>query len=377
MVQRTGLGWTSCRSIRLSMVTRSSPALRWTLRRGCLSVRVAKRRSTGFSHEELVGVRCTCQRGRLASRSRTRLVSQVASLSAKSRGLARHHKGQVEVLGHLGLDPVEKAAELGRTMARIAFANDAPRRDVACGGQACGAVAGGVVAARAGWPGRMGWLRSSAWVRLSSSKHSTSARSGGAMWRPTTSRTLATTSRANAARFAGPVEGLNVSIRCGAKPNARHTRCTVDIDRPLAAAMPRELQRAASGGTRSRVAVITASMRASSAVRGAPGRGSSRKPSNRCSAKRRRHLLTVCLLTPRRAATSWFCAPSAQASARRARNAVACAVERRAARACNSVRSASANANARRSALARPVLSRAKPTRRAASSLPRTSGPIH
>ena len=64
------------------------------------------------------------------------------------------------------------------------------------------------------------------------STHSTSARSGGAMWRPTTSRTLATKS--------GSVESSNVSRRCGCKPKARHTRCTVETDRPLARAMPRE-----------------------------------------------------------------------------------------------------------------------------------------
>ncbi len=47
----------------------------------------------------------------------------------------------------------------------------------------------------------------------------------------------------------GSVESLNGFIRCGAKPNARHTGRTVDINGPLAAAMPRELQRVASGGT--------------------------------------------------------------------------------------------------------------------------------
>src|SRR4051812_19922065 len=62
-------------------------------------------------------------------------------------------------------------------------------------------------------------------------------------------------------------------------------RCTLDTDTPLAFAMPRELQCVAFWGTLSKVVTITASMRVSSIVRGAPERGSSRKPSTRCSSK--------------------------------------------------------------------------------------------
>lgn len=47
-------------------------------------------------------------------------------------------------------------------------------------------------------------------------------------------------------------------------------RCTVDTDRPLAFAMPRELQWVAFSGQLSNVRTITASMRALSTVRGAP-----------------------------------------------------------------------------------------------------------
>ena len=70
-------------------------------------------------------------------------------------------------------------------------------------------------------------------------------------------------------------------------------RCTLDTDSPLALAMPRELQWVAFGGKLSRVRTITASIRSSSMVRGAPERGSSCRPSRRCSQKRRRHLPTV------------------------------------------------------------------------------------
>ena len=47
-------------------------------------------------------------------------------------------------------------------------------------------------------------------------------------------------------------------------------RCTVLTERPLSCAMPRELQCVASSGWLSSVRVITASMRSSSIVRGAP-----------------------------------------------------------------------------------------------------------
>lgn len=70
-------------------------------------------------------------------------------------------------------------------------------------------------------------------------------------------------------------------------------RCTVEVESPQALAIPRELQWVASSGRVSSVATITASMRASSIVRGAPGRGSSRSPSSLCAAKRWRHLPTV------------------------------------------------------------------------------------
>jgi hypothetical protein len=54
---------------------------------------------------------------------------------------------------------------------------------------------------------------------------------------------------------------------------------------------------------------------------GRPDRGSSTNPSSRWSTNRRRHFPTVGTLTPSRAATSMFEAPSAQASTIRARDA--------------------------------------------------------
>ena len=181
-------------------------------------------------------------------------------------------------------------------------------------------------------------MRSSAWICDFSSTHKTSARSGGAMYSPTTSRTFATKS--------GSVESLKVSTRCGCRPNARQIRCTVALDRPLALAMPRELQCVPSAGRLSNVRVITSSIRSSPILRGAPARGSSRNPSSRCRAKRCRHLRTVSGCTSSRSPTRRGLPVSAQASTIRARSASPCAVRRRAASAPNSTRSASLSASA-------------------------------
>jgi hypothetical protein len=118
-------------------------------------------------------------------------------------------------------------------------------------------------------------------------------------------------------------------------------RCTLETDSPLSFAMPRELQWVASFGRFSRVFTMVASMRTSSIVRGAPGLGSSRRPSTRCTTNRLRHLPTVASITPSFAATSLFWLPSAQARTIRALNARACAVLRRPADAFSSVRSSS------------------------------------
>jgi len=83
-------------------------------------------------------------------------------------------------------------------------------------------------------------------------------------------------------------------------------RCTLEIDTPLALAMLRELQWVASDGSVSRVRTITASIRASSSVRGVPDRGSSRRPSSRCAMNRRRHLPTVSRSNPIRSAMTLF-----------------------------------------------------------------------
>jgi hypothetical protein len=138
----------------------------------------------------------------------------------------------------------------------------------------------------------------------------------------------------------GSVESLKVSTRCGRSAKARQMRTTADWLRPVALASERVLQCVAPGGAASRVVVTARSTCSSVILRGAPGRGSSSRPSSPRSAKRRRHSATVGRLTPSASATPPFVLPgAAQASTIRARVASACPVLRRRTQPCSRARS--------------------------------------
>jgi|GEM_PF-1665333 len=127
----------------------------------------------------------------------------------------------------------------------------------------------------------------------------------------------------------GSVESLKDSARCRWSPNAFQIRLIVVRLIPISFAMERVDQWVASVGFSSRVFTTTASTWSSLTVLGAPGRGSSKRPSRRCSTKRRRHLPTMASDTPRRAATSRLVFPLAQLRTMRARVAIAWALLRR------------------------------------------------
>src|SRR5215217_4120868 len=74
------------------------------------------------------------------------------------------------------------------------------------------------------------------------------------------SRTLATNS--------GSLDSFHESCLCGANPNARHTRDTIDCDSPRCSAIDRVDQCVASGGALSNVAVINASICSPPTTRG-------------------------------------------------------------------------------------------------------------
>src|SRR5881392_4065752 len=74
-------------------------------------------------------------------------------------------------------------------------------------------------------------------------------------------------------------------------------RAIVALERPATSAKLRVVHCVACPGGPSSVRVITSTIRSSVALRGAPGRGSSVKPSSRRTRKRSRHLQTQLLET--------------------------------------------------------------------------------
>src|SRR5512142_619884 len=97
-----------------------------------------------------------------------------------------------------------------------------------------------MVPARPFFMGSDGWVRSNACTWLFSSRHSTTAFSGGFRYSPTTSTSFSSNR--------GSFDSLNVSTRCGCSPRARQTRCTVSRLTPTRAAIVRVDQCVAPGG---------------------------------------------------------------------------------------------------------------------------------
>jgi hypothetical protein len=105
----------------------------------------------------------------------------------------------------------------------------------------------------------------------------------------------------------GGLGSFQVCTECGWSPNARQIREIADWLIPVAAAIDRVDQCVSCPGPRSSsVRVITSSTCSSVIVRGAPGRGSSGRPSSRAATNRDRHFATVARDTPSAAATSVF-----------------------------------------------------------------------
>ncbi len=154
-------------------------------------------------------------------------------------------------------------------------------------------------------------MRLSAWIWDFSSTHNTIAFSGGFRYRPTTSRTLASSS--------GSVENLKVSRRHGLTPYLRQARATVASPIPKWLPSSRDDQwvtpSLAGGGSR-----VAAMIAASSIVFGRPGRCSSSRPAIPWAANRSRHLITVGRVTPTNRAAPEVPAPPATASTMRARS---------------------------------------------------------
>ena len=311
-----------------------APTERWTPRRIARPVSSPNQRSTWSIQLAEVGVRWTWWRGRLASRSRIGLVSWVPALPS-TRWMSSSGATRASISSRNLRDSLARCRGKQRPITAPAFTSRAANRPVAPWRTRSS------WARRSAWPGRSGSggrVRSSARTRLFSSTHSTRARSGGARWRPTMSRTFSAES--------GSVESLKLSARCGRRPEARQARPTVAADGPEASATVRRLHCVPPSGRSASVRSGSAATRSSSVRRGAPGRGSSSSPSARSRAKRSRHLPAVCSATPRSAATAVLLSPAAARRTTRARRAGARAALRRRAQRWSSVRSASLRSSA-------------------------------
>ena len=122
-----------------------------------------------------------------------------------------------------------------------------------------------MVAARPFFMGSPGCVRSSACTWLFSSQHSTSACSGGDMYKPTISSSFSTNW--------GSREALKLRTRWGFKPLARQCRETLAALTPNSAAIVRVLQCVAALGV---LWVVRSTRRATSTVTGGAPRGKSR-----------------------------------------------------------------------------------------------------
>ena len=88
-------------------------------------------------------------------------------------GVVAGNQVHVQLGGHLGLDSIEKLAELQGPVAAVVLANHLTGPGVQSGEEGRGAVAHVIMGAP------LGLVRSRAWIWDFSSTHKTSARSGG------------------------------------------------------------------------------------------------------------------------------------------------------------------------------------------------------
>ena len=195
-------------------------------------------------------------------------------------------------LGDIGLDLVEKRSELGRPMTAIALSDHVTRRDVERGKERGCAMALVVMATPGGlaWPHRQHGLAAIQRLDLALLVDAKHDHMFGR-------RHVKSDDIAHFGDEVGIGRKLEAFHPVRLQPKACQMRCTLETERPLALAMPRELQCVAFSGRLSKVFTITASMHSSSIERGAPERASSCSPSICRATNRRRHLPTVPLAT--------------------------------------------------------------------------------
>ena len=244
-------------------------------RRSFLVVSSANQRSTRLSHDELVGVKCRTNRGWAASHRLIAGVLWVEALSS-TRCTSRSAGTSASILQEL--------AELDRAVAGVQRPDHLAGRDVERGVQARGAVADVVVAGPRGGAGqhrehRLGAVEGLDLGLLVHAQHQ----------RPFGRVEVEPDDVADLVDEQRVFRQLPRSSLCGASPNARHTRDTVDWRHPqVRGHRPgrpvRRVRRCGLQGLGDQRLD-----RSSATMRGRPGRGSSTSPSRRCSANLLRH----------------------------------------------------------------------------------------
>src|SRR5712671_5694321 len=224
-----------------------------------------------------------------------------------ARGIV-HDDVNVEIGGHMLFDGVEEAAEFLRPVARHAFADDGSGLYVEGGKQRGRPVPLVVMGVPFGLPG------------------------------------------SHREQRLGAIQRLDLRFLIDAEHQRVVRRVEIEADNvahpgsgPGQALVKRVLQWVAAAGIVSNVVVTTSAIFSSPILRGAPGRGSSARPSNRLAANRWRQVATVRRLTPSCAAIARLVVPSAAKSTISARIASAREIFRRRVRASSSRRSASSN----------------------------------
>ena len=279
----------------------SAGTLSWTPRRIWRSVRSPNQRSTWFSQEELVGVKCRWNRGWAASQALIAGVLWVDRLS-QIRCTSSSAGTSASIW-------CQELLELGRPVPALDGVDDQPGRHVQGGEQGGGPGAGVVVGAPLGHAGhhrqyRLGPVEGLDAGLLVHAEHDGPLRR--VQVQPDHVADLL-----DEQRVAGQLEGVDqVRLEPERPPDAPDSR--------LRQARSRRPSTPATSGWRLAACAPTCRRRPASTCssltdRGPPGRGSSGSPSSRRATNRRRHLPTVAAVTPSLAATWLLSTPSAHA----------------------------------------------------------------
>src|SRR5262245_24833242 len=256
------------------------------------------------------------------------------------RGVVVEDEMDVEVQWHRVIDGVEKLAELHGAMAAMTPADHRAGLDVQCREERRRAMAQVVMGAAFGLARahRQQWLRA---IQRLDLRLLIGTQHEGAVRRiqvePDDIAHLL-----HKERVLRKLEGFRpMRLQAEGAPDATDRA----LAQPQRAAIARVLQCVASRGLASSVSVTICSTCPSLMWRGAPGRGSSSKPSRRAARNQLRHLPTVCLVSRSSCATRVLVCPRAHANTTRARCANACAVVGRRAQRSNMSRSSSVSVN--------------------------------